>query len=66
MIRSAGRRKVASGIFADLTKYTLTFGAVGSYISKDDNVGTFLGILLISAASFLLALWFYPKEKEIS
>ena len=62
MFLKAGRRKVASSIFADVAKYSLAAGAIGGAISEEVSVSFIIGIVVIATVSFALSLYAYPNE----
>jgi len=62
MGRRIARRKMVSAIFADVAKYSLTFGAIGRFIAKEVDPSIFLGILVISAISLAIAFFALPND----
>lgn len=57
------QRDIASKIFADVAKYTISFGLVGQLVSKSLDLEILFGISLIAMVTLGLALTL-PSDEE--
>ncbi|MFH1096835.1 MAG: hypothetical protein ABH886_08595 [Candidatus Desantisbacteria bacterium] len=59
------RRKVMGNIFADVAKYTLTAGAIGSILAGNFFTQIGISIGLIFLLFIVFAYFVTPKDKEV-
>jgi hypothetical protein len=58
------RRKILAGIFADMAKYTLTGGVIGTIIGGKFSLLTALLLGLLTGIFCVLAYFVTPKDKD--
>ncbi len=58
------RRKKLGEAFIDVSKYSITVGVIGSFLSERASMDTLMGLSIVAVLSAVAGWFILPKEED--